>query len=970
MSASAAPPKRVLLIHSFGNALPQSRAVTLAFETQLAEKMGGQVDLDQVSLDMARYADRDSQEAMVDYLQKRQAKWDPDVVVTMAAPAAIFVATYRDRLFPEIPIVYASLDRRLLPPGALEKNAIYIGQEFNIPGWIEDMVQIAPATKNIEVVVGATPLELKWQEAFQKAAEPFAGRIKFTYYNDLPFAQVLERVAKLPPDSYIFLLVFLRDASGVTRTTDEVLQRLHEVANAPINSIFSHQLGQGIVGGRLYQSDRVGKEAADAAIRILNGESAANFPPAQIDALPPHYDWRELHRWKISEKLLPTGSTVLYRAPTAWQQYRTWIISGIALFVAEGVLIAALLANLVKRRRAERSLTESEARFRTVADSAPVLIWVAGPDNLGVFFNKAWLEFTGQTMEHETGNGWAEGIHPADRNGAIEICANAVARREPFVMQFRLRRHDGIYRTVTDEAVPRCDAQGNLLGYIGACVDITDLLEQQRALHESEDRVALAAEAAHLGTWEWDMATNKFWLSDQARNLFQFEPETHVTYSDWNDRVHPEDRTLRDEAYRRAIATQGRYELEYRIRLPDQTERWIAGRGHYVPNPENKHGTLLGVSMDVTQRKQAEQLFQLAAEVSHLGIWDWDETTGKLTFDNAMREIYDVPRDEEITLDAAYRRIYPADLDQVKQVWRQSVESGIPYQHEYRIQKSNGAICWVNARGRGYYDDKGKPLRMIGLVFDITERKQAEEEARKRREEIDLLSRVSLLGEMTASIAHELNQPLSAIISNANAGTRFIDKGNVDLGTIREILVDVAADGHRADEIIHAVRNTMKKGGAVRQPIDLNETVAKVAHLVQPHATAHSCVLKMSLAESLPPIDGDPVQIQQVLVNLITNAFDAMRETPPTRRVVEIQTAQNGDRLICVSVQDCGDGIPDAGRERLFDQFFTTKEEGLGMGLAIVRSIIEAHGGKIGAENVNGGGARFHFTLPQSSKVK
>ena len=158
-NAAADEPKRVLLVHSFGSAAPPFTVESTAFETELVGKMGDRVDLDEVSLDMARYPDRDMQEAIVDYLQKRQAKWQPDLVVPIGSPAAIFVATYRDRLFPETPILYASADRRLLPPGALEKNAAYVGQIYEIPGFLEDMLQIAPATKNIVVIVGATPLE-------------------------------------------------------------------------------------------------------------------------------------------------------------------------------------------------------------------------------------------------------------------------------------------------------------------------------------------------------------------------------------------------------------------------------------------------------------------------------------------------------------------------------------------------------------------------------------------------------------------------------------------------------------------------------------------------------------------------------------------------------------------------------------------------------------------------------------------
>ena len=388
-NAAAAEPKRVLLIHSFGSATPPFTVESTAFETELVEKMGERVDLDEVSLDMARYADRDMQEAIVDYLQKRKAKWRPDLVVTIGAPAGIFAANYRDRLFPETPILYATLDRRLLPPGALDNNATYIGQVYEIPGFIEDMLQIAPATKNIEVIVGTTPLEHLWQEAFKKAVEPYAGRVKFTYYSDLSFDQMKEGVSKLPPNSYIFFLLLLRDAAGVTLNADAALQRLHAVANAPINSIFNHQLGLGIVGGRLHQSDRVGKEAAQVAIRILHGEPASSFPPRLVERLPARYDWRELHRWKINEKLLPTGSTVLFREPTAWERHRTLIIAGISVFVLQALLITGLLANLVKRRRAERFLTESEKRFQTMADAAPVLIWVSGEDKLPTLFQQS-----------------------------------------------------------------------------------------------------------------------------------------------------------------------------------------------------------------------------------------------------------------------------------------------------------------------------------------------------------------------------------------------------------------------------------------------------------------------------------------------------------------------------------------------------------------------------------------------------
>ncbi len=305
---------------------------------------------------------------------------------------------------------------------------------------------------------------------------------------------------------------------------------MHAVANAPINGIFLHQLGLGIVGGRLYQAEREGVESARLAARILDGAAPSSLPPKIVGPLAPRYDWRELQRWKINEKLLPPGSTILFRSPTVWQRYQRWIIAGISVFVLQALLIFGLLANLIKRRRAEGSLVESEARFERMADAAPVLIWMSGPDKLCTFFNKEWLDFTGRKMDQELGNGWSDGVHPEDLEDSLKTYGSAFDAREPFVMQYRLRDHDGQYRWLTDRGVPRYGPRGNFRGYVGACVDITDLLEKDRALREIEDRVALAAEVAHLGVWELDSTTYDLWMSDNGRKLFGFEPDGPISY--------------------------------------------------------------------------------------------------------------------------------------------------------------------------------------------------------------------------------------------------------------------------------------------------------------------------------------------------------------------------------------------------------------------------------------------------------
>lgn len=694
--------------------------------------------------------------------------------------------------------------------------------------------------------------------------------------------------------------------------------------------------------------------------------------------------WRKGTPDNRRRALVVGGSTAFFvllgAGMAALTQYRVIEMPYVVTFPFAAILFAMAfdLSSDLSRARivaqklevSEASLHESEERFRTMADAAPVMIWMSGLDKLCTFFNKAWLDFTGRTMEQELGNGWAEGVHLDD----VEKCSNtyvaAFDARESFSMQYRLKRHDGEYRWITDQGAPRCGPRGNFRGYVGACVDITDLLEQRKALHEFEERVALAAEVAHLGVWELNTVTNELWMSDKARELFQFPIEAPVTYTELQDRAHPEDRAMRDAAFERSIETQAGYEIEYRALLPDGTVRWINGRACFLSDEKGNLTRLLGVSMDVTERKQAQELFQVAAEASPSGTLLVD-AQGRIVLVNAQAEkLFNYWRDELIGK--------PVEVLLPERFATAHVALRAEFLGAPKIRPA-GQVGEVSARrkdGTEFPVEVGlNPIQtphgtfVLATVTDISARKLAEEEARRQREQINLLTRVSLLGVMTASIAHEINQPLSGIANNANAGKRFIDRGDVDIGMLRAILVDIGAGVRRASEVIRNIRNTIKKGAAIGKRIKINDVVADVTHMVQPDTVACSCQLQLSLAKGLPLVEGDPIQIQQVLINLVMNACDAMRNVSRNRRNVEIATERNGDGSIRVSVRDHGPGISDEAREHLFDQFFTTKEDGLGMGLAIVRSIIEAHGGEIDAENVKGGGARFRFTLPAAKKI-
>jgi PAS domain S-box-containing protein len=369
--------------------------------------------------------------------------------------------------------------------------------------------------------------------------------------------------------------------------------------------------------------------------------------------------------------------------------------------------------------------------------------------------------------------------------------------------------------------------------------------------------------------------------------------------------------------------------------------------------------------MDMTERKQAEEKFRLAVEASPNGIVLVDRDGRIVLVNSHVEKLFGYQRDElvgkliDILVPERFASQHPEHRGKFLDApTARTMGAG----RELFGRRKDGTEFPVEIGLNPIQTPEG--MLVLAAVVDISARKLAEAEALRHREELGHLSRVAVMGELAASIAHELNQPLSGITSNASAGRRFIDRGDVDLRELHELLGDIMADGRRAGDVIRGIQSMVKKGVTARQRVDLNHVIINVAHMVNPNAMLQSCQVETLLEPNLPPIEADPIQLQQVLLNLVINAFDAMHDTPVSHRKVVVATERNGDSTIRTSVRDYGVGISEEARERLFEQFFTTKAKGLGMGLAIVRSIVESHDGTIAAENADGGGARFYFTLP------
>jgi signal transduction histidine kinase len=597
----AAAPKRVMILNPHSRDTAPFSALAASFRATLAAEVGGPVSFQEIPLDLAK-SDDSGNEPLVRFLQDKLVRENADLVVPLGGIAARFTESHRERLFPDTPILMAGVEPRLIPPHIVEKNTTYVTQAIDLPGMVRQILTMKPETKHIAVVFGSTELEKLWASICRREFAAFSQRVEFIWLDGLPLAEMLDRCSKLPPDSFIFHGLFIEDANGIPCEKSESLRRLREVANAPVFSFFSSELGLGTVGGYLYQNEEVGKQAAHIAVRILRGEAPQSIPPQIIEPGAPIYDWRELQRWNIRESHLPQNRIIRFREPGFWERYHWPVIGTGVFFLIQAALILKLLMN---RKRLQQAVEAQQIAMR-------------------------------QTIE-------------------------------------------------------------------------------------------LRETLAHTG-------------------------------------------------------------------------------------------------------------------------------------------------------------------------------------------------------------------------------------------------RVSLMGQLASALAHELSQPLGAILRNTEAAEMMLQQTAPDSEEMRSIVEDVLRDVHRAGDVIHKLRSLLGKGELKLQPLELPEVIRDVLTLLKSDAMIRHVRFTVEIPPDLPAALGDRIHLQQVLLNLIVNAMDALdaqadRQVCVFARLIDPAT-------LAVRVCDNGPGMPEEKLGRLFESFYTTKASGMGMGLAVSKTIIEAHKGKLTAENQPAGGACFSFTLQTAPRKK
>jgi PAS domain S-box-containing protein len=652
------------------------------------------------------------------------------------------------------------------------------------------------------------------------------------------------------------------------------------------------------------------------------------------------------------------------------------LLRSVALQNATGILVARQRAE----RRSEAYLAEAQRLSHTGSFG-----WRLSTDEI------FWSEETFRIFQYDrttkpTMELVLQRVHPEDVDLVKHTIDRASQEGKDFEYECRLAMPNGAVKHV-DVMAHALNDESDGIEFVGAVTDTTERKRAEEALRRSESYLAEAQRFTHTGSWVWRVAGgDALHLSEEWYRIYGFDPENGPpTWEERLQRIHPEDRANWQGTIDRAIGAKSDYEVEFRILLPGGIVKYIHTVGHPVMNASGDLMQFVGSSTDITERKRADEERErlLASEQAAFAeavaaqqrfrdlvnsvegiVWEADVPSFQFLFISKQAErILGYPVERWLSEPTFWKdHVHPEDQEWTVQLCQKATAEKRDHQFEYRMIAADGSVVWLRDLVTVVVEGD-RVTRVRGLMVDLTNRKQAEEALRQAQSDLAHVNRVTTMGELTASLAHEVNQPIAAAVTNANTGLRWLAANPPNVEEARAAATRIVKDGTRAAEIISRIRLLFKKGTPVREFVDVNELIREMIVVLRGEATRYSISVRTELGADLPQVMGDRVQLQQVLMNLMINGIDAMKEVDGTRELI-IKSQRTENEQVLVSVSDTGAGLPPQQADQIFTAFFTTKQHGTGMGLRISRSIIESHGGRLWAADNSPRGASFYFTLP------
>lgn len=620
-------------------------------------------------------------------------------------------------------------------------------------------------------------------------------------------------------------------------------------------------------------------------------------------------------------------------------------------------------------------LRESEKMYRFSAEVSGRLVWSTDAKGNVIAISRIFKSLTGIGDEETLKRSWLDAVHGDDRLHVLERWRHSLRTGEPFVVEFRGVLPDGSIREALAKAVAARDANGDIVRWYGSTEDVHEEKQAERARQEAEARLR---ESEELHRFTLELTRQIVWsVEPDGTGLTLSQRYYDITGMGLTDEpslsIHPEDRERVLRSWAKSLEERQLFLTECRLRTREGQWRWFRVRGAPLRDDEGRLVRWYGTSEDIHEerlaeqaRREVEERYRLAVQATNDAVWDYDIVGGTIDWSDNSAEIFGAgARLGRTTIGWWEDRIHPEDRPTVLAGLERAIARGRErWSASYRFRREDGSYADMLDRGFVIRDEAGRSVRAVGAMVDLTERHRAEAEMRRMQAQLIHVARVSAMGTMASTLAHELNQPLAAV-GNFLSGARRLALAEPEASAELVAALTAAQSGvQRAGEIVRRLRELVAHGTSKMAAEHLPRLIEEAGVLAFVDEELRGVHHRLELDPAAAWVRADRVQVQQVLINLIRNAIEAMAGSD--EREIVISTRAAADELVEISVADTGAGIAPEHLDAMFDQFMTTKAGGMGIGLPICRTIVEAHGGKIRAENRAPRGAVFRFTLPRA----